>query len=72
MSKITYKIDNFINITEEDIERAIKYIKSDNNKYKDLQKYKNIPDNELAKIILNSIRNEVYETLQKISKKFEC
>ena len=57
-----------IGFTDEDIQMAIQYIKSDENQDKDLQKYKDLPDEELANVIVNRIQNEVYSTLQKISR----
>jgi len=63
----SYRLNTFLDITEEDIQRAIKYIKSDENQDRDLQKYKDLSDEELAKIIVDRIENEVYETLRKLS-----
>jgi len=60
-------LNTFLDITEEDIQRTIKYIKSDENQDRDLQKYKDLSDEELAKIIVDRIENEVYETLRKLS-----
>ena len=54
--------------TDEDIQRAIRYIKSDENQDKDLQKYKYLPDNELAKVIKKRIETEYYNALQRLFK----
>jgi hypothetical protein len=67
VSEISYRLNTFLDITEEDIQRTIKYIKSDENQDRDLQKYKDLSDEELAKIIVDRIENEVYETLRKLS-----
>ena len=58
-----------IGLTDEDIQMAIQYIKSDENQDKDLQKYKYLPDDELAKVIVDRIQNEVYSTLQRLNKR---
>ena len=58
-----------IGFTDEDIQMAIQYIKSDENQDKDLQKYKYLPDDELAKVIVDRIQNEVYSTLQRLNKR---
>lgn len=68
ISEITHRLDTFLDVTEEDIHRIINYIKSDENQDKDLQKYKDLPDEELANVIIDRIQNEVYSTLQKLSR----
>ena len=52
--------------TDEDIQRAIRYIKSDENQDKDLQKHKNLSDNELMKVINEHIKTEYYNALRKL------
>lgn len=54
--------------TDEDIQRAIQYIKSDENQDKDLQKYKDLSDDELMKVINERIKTEFYNTLQRLFK----
>ena len=68
ISEIVHRLDTFLDINEEDIYRIINYIKSDENQDKDLQKYKDLPDEELANVIVDRIQNEVYSTLQKLSR----
>lgn len=53
---------------EEDIQRAIQYIKSDENQDKDLQKYKDLSDDELIKVINEHIKTEFYNALQRLFK----
>jgi len=55
-----------IGFTNEDIQRAIQYIKSDENQDKDLQKYKYLPDDELVKVIKEHIKTEFYNVLQRL------
>lgn len=57
-----------IGFTDEDIQRAIQYIKSDENQDKDLQKYKYLPDDELVKVINECIKTEFYNALQRFFK----
>lgn len=68
ISQIVHRLDTFFNINEEDIYKIINYIKSDENQDKDLQKCKDLPDEELANVIVKRIQNEVYSTLQKLSR----
>lgn len=58
-----------IGFTDEDIQRAIQYIKSDENQDKDLQKYKDLSDDELMKVINERIKTEFYNALQRFIKK---
>lgn len=55
-----------IGFTDEDIQWAIQYIKSDENQDKDLQKYKYLPDDELVKVINERIKTEFYNALQRL------
>ena len=57
-----------IGFTDEDIQRAIRYIKSDENQDKDLQKYKDLSDDELMKVINERIKTEFYNALQRLFK----
>lgn len=57
-----------IGFTDEDIQRAIQYIKSDENQDKDLQKYKDLSDDELMKVINERIKTEFYNALQRFVK----
>lgn len=57
-----------IGFTDEDIQRAVQYIKSDENQDKDLQKYKDLPDDELVKVINERIKTEFYNALQRLFK----
>lgn len=57
-----------IGFTDEDIQRAIQYIKSDENQDKDLQKYKDLSDDELMKVINERIKTEFYNALQRLFK----
>lgn len=54
--------------TDEDIQRAIQYIKSNENQDKDLQKYKDLSDDELVKVINERIKTEFYNALQRLFK----
>lgn len=57
-----------IEFTDEDIQKVIQYIKSDENQDKDLQKYKYLPDDELVKVINERIKTEFYNALQRLFK----
>lgn len=54
--------------TDEDIQKAIQYIKSNENQDKDLQKYKDLSDDELMKVINERIKTEFYNALQRLFK----